>query len=113
VVAAYNGGTALRPSTSCACVCRGWASHPGDPDRLGLEFKRKFERACEALGIILYVLPRAAPLDGRSSGRTDPQEEFYDLVEVPDDLVVHNTRTGEHEAVYNGFAPTRPGLFTR
>jgi len=33
------------------------------------------------------------------------QEEFYDLVEVPDDLVVHNTLLRKHEAVYNELRP--------
>lgn len=73
----------------------------------GSEFKAKFERACQALGIALYVLPPRSPrLNGKvERAHRTHQEEFYDLVEVPDDLVLHNTLLREHEAVYNGLRP--------
>ncbi len=73
----------------------------------GSEFKANFERACQALGIALFVLPPRSPrLNGKvERGHRTHQEEFYDLVEVPDDLVVHNTLLRAHEAVYNGVRP--------
>jgi transposase InsO family protein len=33
------------------------------------------------------------------------QEEFYDLVEVPDDLTLHNALLRAHETVYNTLRP--------
>lgn len=73
----------------------------------GSEFKAKFERACQALGIALFVLPPRSPrLNGKvERAHRTHQEEFYDLVEVPDDLVLHNTLLRAHEAVYNGVRP--------
>jgi transposase InsO family protein len=52
----------------------------------GSEFKAKFERACQALGIALFVLPPRSPrLNGKvERGHRTHQEEFYDLVEVPE-----------------------------
>ena len=73
----------------------------------GSEFKAKFERACQALGIALFVLPPRSPrLNGKvERGHRTHQEEFYDLVEVPEDVVLHNTLLRKHEAVYNGLRP--------
>ncbi|HEV8339758.1 MAG TPA: helix-turn-helix domain-containing protein [bacterium] len=73
----------------------------------GSEFKARFERACEALGITLFVLPPRSPqLNGHvERAHRTHQEEFYDLVEVPEDLGLHNALLREHEAVYNGLRP--------
>jgi Integrase core domain len=73
----------------------------------GSEFKAKFERACQALGIALFVLPPRSPrLNGKvERAHRTHQEEFYEIVEVPDDLVAHNALLREHEAVYNGVRP--------
>lgn len=73
----------------------------------GSEFKAKFERACQVLGIALFVLPPRSPrLNGKvERAHRTHQEEFYDIVEVPDDLVAHNALLREHEAVYNGIRP--------
>lgn len=73
----------------------------------GSEFKAKFERACQALGIALFVLPPRSPrLNGKvERAHRTHQEEFYDLVEVPEDLAAHNALLRQHEAVYNGLRP--------
>lgn len=73
----------------------------------GSEFKAAFERACQALGIHLFVLPPRSPmLNGHvERAHRTHQEEFYELVEVPDDLDAHNTLLRAHEAVYNGIRP--------
>ncbi len=108
VVAAYTRGN----SAAAEHFLRHELPRMGFPIRAiqidgGSEFKAKFERACEALGIALYVLPPRSPrLNGKvERAHRTHQEEFYDLVEVPDDLVVHNTLLREHEAVYNGLRP--------
>lgn len=73
----------------------------------GSEFKAKFERACQALGIALFVLPPRSPrLNGKvERAHRTHQEEFYELVEVPEDLVAHNALLRDHESVYNGVRP--------
>lgn len=73
----------------------------------GSEFKAAFERACEALGIHLFVLPPRSPkLNGHvERAHRTHQEEFYELIEVPDDLAAHNALLREQEAVYNGIRP--------
>lgn len=73
----------------------------------GAEFKAHFERACQTLGIALFVLPPRSPrLNGKvERAHRTHQEEFYDLVEVPEDLVLHNTLLRQHEAVYNELRP--------
>jgi hypothetical protein len=38
-------------------------------------------------------------------GKRTHQEEFYELIEVPEDLGLHNALLREHEAVYNGLRP--------
>jgi len=108
VVAAYKRGTSL----AAEHFLRQALPRMGFPIRAiqidgGSEFKAKFERACQALGIALFVLPPRSPrLNGKvERAHRTHQEEFYDLVEVPDDLVVHNRLLQEHEAVYNGLRP--------
>ncbi len=108
VVAAYKQGR----SSSAEHFLRQELPRMGFPIRAiqidgGAEFKAHFERACQALGIALYVLPPRSPrLNGKvERAHRTHQEEFYDLVEVPEDLVAHNTLLREHEAVYNGLRP--------
>lgn len=108
VVAAYKQGN----SSAAEHFLRHELPRMGFPIRAiqidgGSEFKAKFERACEAQGIALYVLPPRSPrLNGKvERAHRTHQEEFYDLVEVPDDLVAHNALLREHEAIYNGVRP--------
>lgn len=108
VVAAYKRGN----SSAAAHFLRHALPRMGFPVRAlqidgGAEFKAHFERACESLGIALYVLPPRSPrLNGKvERAHRTHQEEFYDLVEVPDDLPLHNALLREHEAIYNGLRP--------
>ena len=108
VVAAYTRGT----SAAAEQFLRQELPRMGFPIRAiqidgGSEFKANFERACEALGVHLFVLPLRSPkLNGHvERAHRTHQEEFYDLVEVPDDLVRHNALLREHEAIYNGLRP--------
>ncbi len=108
VVAAYKHGN----SSAAEHFVRHELPRMGFPIRAiqidgGSEFKANFERTCQALGIKLFVLPPRSPrLNGKvERAHRTHQEEFYDLVEVPEDLVVHNRLLREHEAVYNGLRP--------
>ncbi|HET8679591.1 MAG TPA: integrase core domain-containing protein [bacterium] len=73
----------------------------------GSEFQAKFEAACAARGIRLFVLPPRSPkLNGHVERiHRTVQEEFYDLVEVPDALAEHNALLREWEGVYNTERP--------
>jgi transposase InsO family protein len=55
----------------------------------------------------LCVLPPRSPrLNGKvERAHRTHQEEFYDFVDVREDLVAHNALLREHEAVYNGRRP--------
>jgi transposase len=108
VVAAYTRGN----SAAAEQFLRYELPRMGFPIRAiqidgGSEFKARFERACAELGIVLYVLPPHRPrLDGKvERAHRTHQEEFYDLVEVPEDLVAHNALLRAHEAVYDGLRP--------
>jgi len=108
VLAAYTRAT----STAAARFLREELPRMGFPIRAlqidgGSEWKAAFEQACEELGILLFVLPPRRPqLNGHvERAQRTHQEEFYDLVEVPEDLVLHNALLREHEAVYNGLRP--------
>jgi transposase InsO family protein len=108
VVAAYKNGN----SAAAEHFLRQELPRMGLPIRVlqidgGSEFKAKFERACQALRIALFVLPPRSPrLNGKvERAHRTHQEEFYDLVEVPDDLVLHNRLLREHERVYNELRP--------
>ena len=108
VVAAYKRGN----SAAAEHFLRQELPRMGFPIRAiqidgGSEFKAKFERACQALGIALFVLPPRSPrLNGKvERAHRTHQEEFYDLVEVPEDLILHNTMLRKHETVYNGLRP--------
>jgi len=73
----------------------------------GSEWKAAFEQACEELGSLLFVLPPRRPQGNGHVERAQRthQEEFYELIEVPEDLGLHNALLREHEAVYNGLRP--------
>lgn len=73
----------------------------------GSEFKARFETACQALGIRLFVLPPRSPrLNGHvERAHRTHQEEFYDLVELPDSLPAHQALLREWEWIYNHIRP--------
>lgn len=73
----------------------------------GSEFKALFEAACANLGIRLYVLPPHSPrLNGHvERAHRTHQEEFYDLIEIPDSLVEHNALLRDWEELYNNLRP--------
>lgn len=108
VLAAYKVGT----STAAAHFLREALPRMGFPIRAlqidgGSEFKAHFEAACQALGIQLFVLPPRSPkLNGQvERGHRTHQEEFYELVEVPEDLAAHNALLRAHEETYNSIRP--------
>ncbi len=73
----------------------------------GSEFKATFERACQDLGIHLFVLPPRSPkLNGHvERAHRTHQEEFYDLTEVPESVIEHNALLRQWEAIYNEVRP--------
>jgi len=108
VLAAYKVGT----STAAAHFLRAALPRMGFPIRAlqidgGSEFKAHFEAACQALGIQLFVLPPRSPkLNAQvERGHRTHQEEFYELVEVPEDLAAHNALLRAHEETYNSIRP--------
>ncbi len=108
VLAAYKVST----STAAAHFLRDALPRMGFPIRAlqidgGSEFKAHFEAACAALGIHLFVLPPRSPkLNAQvERGHRTHQEEFYELVEVPEDLIEHNALLRAHEEIYNGVRP--------
>ena len=108
VLVAYKVGN----STAAAHFLREALPRMGFPIRAlqidgGSEFKAHFEAACQALGIQLFVLPPRSPkLNAQvERGHRTHQEEFYELVEVPEDLAAHNALLGAHEEIYNNVRP--------
>ena len=73
----------------------------------GSEFKATFEAACAALRIKLFVLPPKSPrLNGHvERAHRTHQEEFYDLVEIPELLVEHQALLQRWEETYNNVRP--------
>jgi len=73
----------------------------------GSEFKAGFETACQAAGIVLFVLPPRSPkLNGHvERAHRTYREEFYDLVELPESLAEHNALLRQHEDLYNNVRP--------
>lgn len=73
----------------------------------GSEFRARFEAACQALGIRLFVLPPRSPRLNAHVERAHRthQEEFYDLVELPDSLAEHVALLHQWEWVYNHVRP--------
>ena len=73
----------------------------------GSEFKAEFEAACQARGIQLFVLPPRSPkLNGRveRSNRTH-DEEFYQVIPPPDDLVQLRAQLLKQEQRYDTYRP--------
>jgi transposase InsO family protein len=108
VVAAHDRGS----SRAAERVLREAFPRLGFPVRAiqidgGSEFKAVFETACERMGIRLFVLPPRSPkLNGHvERAHRTHQEEFYDLVEVPDALAEHNALLQEWERIYNTVRP--------
>ncbi|HKX16383.1 MAG TPA: integrase core domain-containing protein [bacterium] len=73
----------------------------------GSEFKATFETACAELGLALFVLPPRSPrLNAHvERGHRTHQEEFYDLTEIPESLLTHNTLLQAWEETYNNVRP--------
>jgi putative transposase len=73
----------------------------------GSEFKAAFETACQTLGIHLFVLPPRSPkLNGQvERAHRTHREEFYDLVEIPEQLTAHNALLRTWEEIYNNVRP--------
>jgi transposase InsO family protein len=108
VLAAYKVGN----SSAAAHFLREAVPRMGFPIRAlqidgGSEFKAHFEATCQALGIQLFVLPPRSPKLNAQVERAHRthQEEFYELVEVPEDLAEHNALLRTHEDVYNNVRP--------
>ena len=73
----------------------------------GSEFKAEFEAACQAQGLRLFVLPPRSPkLNGRvERAQRTHKEEFYQLVDPPDNLTELRARLLEQEQRYNTYRP--------
>lgn len=73
----------------------------------GSEFKAVFERECAARGIRLFVLPPRSPKLNAHVERAHRthQEEFYELVEIPDSLAEHRALLHAWEDTYNNVRP--------
>ena len=73
----------------------------------GSEFMAKFEAACQARGIRLFVLlPRSPKLDGavERANRTHT-EEFYELTDAEPELASFQAELRAWETVYNTVRP--------
>jgi len=73
----------------------------------GSEFKAEFEAACEAKGLLLFVLPPRSPkLNGRvERAQRTHKEEFYQLVDPPDSLAQLRAQLLKQEQRYNTYRP--------
>jgi transposase InsO family protein len=73
----------------------------------GSEFKAEFESACQQKGLLLFVLPPRSPkLNGRvERAQRTHKEEFYELLDPPDNLGDLRTRLLEQEQRYNTYRP--------
>ena len=73
----------------------------------GSEFRDEFERACEVLGIPLFVLPPRKPKwNGcveRANGTT--RYEFYPFYEGPLSIAAVNQKLGVYQDYYNHYRP--------
>lgn len=101
-------------STNAAQVLRTALERFGFPVRAvqidgGAEFQAVFEQACQQLGIHLFVLPPRSPKLNAHVERAHRthQEEFYDLVEIPESLAEHNALLRQWEDVYNTVRPNQ------
>jgi transposase InsO family protein len=73
----------------------------------GSEFKAEFEAACQAKGLLLFVLPPRSPkLNGRvERAQRTHKEEFYQLLDPPDSLAAMRTQLLLQEQRYNTYRP--------
>jgi len=73
----------------------------------GSEFKAEFEAACQAQGLLLFVLPPRSPkLNGRvERAQRTHKEEFYQLVDPPDSISDLRRQLLEQEQRYNTYRP--------
>jgi len=73
----------------------------------GSEFKAEFEAACQEKGVRLFVLPPRSPkLNGRvERGQRTHKEEFYQLVDPPDNLQQLKAQLLKQEQRYNTYRP--------
>jgi len=73
----------------------------------GSEFKAEFEAACQQKGLQLFVLPPRSPkLNGRvERAQRTHKEEFYQLLEPPDNLVDLRAQLLKQEQRYNTYRP--------
>ncbi|HLY21809.1 MAG TPA: integrase core domain-containing protein [bacterium] len=104
---------AARPTSAAASrVLREACARFGFPVRAiqidgGSEFRATFEAACAELRIKLFVLPPKSPrLNGHvERAHRTHQEEFYDLVEIPEPLAEHQALLRRWEETYNNVRP--------
>jgi transposase len=73
----------------------------------GSEFKAEFEAACQAQGLLLFVLPPRSPkLNGRvERAQRTHKEEFYQMLDPPDTLVELRAQLLKQEQRYNTYRP--------
>ncbi len=73
----------------------------------GSEFKADFERACQERGIRLFVLPPRSPkLNGHvERAQRTHQEEFYQVVDLPETIGELRQKLRAWETVYNTVRP--------
>jgi transposase InsO family protein len=73
----------------------------------GSEFKAEFEAACQAKGLLLFVLPPRSPkLNGRvERAQRTHKEEFYQVIEPPDGLAELRPQLLLQEQRYNTYRP--------
>jgi transposase InsO family protein len=73
----------------------------------GSEFKADFEEACQQRGIRLFVLPPRSPkLNGHvERAQRTHQEEFYQVIDLPDTITELRERLKAQETVYNTIRP--------
>jgi putative transposase len=73
----------------------------------GSEFKAEFEAACQAKGLLLFVLPPRSPkLNGRvERAQRTHKEEFYQMLDPPDSLSELRQSLLGQEICYNTVRP--------
>jgi len=73
----------------------------------GSEFRAEFEAACQAKGLLLFVLPPRSPkLNGRvERAQRTHKEEFYQMLDPPDTIAELRERLKAQEVCYNTVRP--------
>jgi len=73
----------------------------------GSEFRAEFEAACQAKGLLLFVLPPRSPkLNGRvERGQRTHKEEFYEVCDPPDTTSQLRAGLLKQELCYNTYRP--------